>query len=83
MDMHPVASSLISHLGYDAETETLAVCFIEGERTYYYPGVPQVIYEGLRQAPSVGKHFGRHVRGYYSGILQPTEEDDRGAPDRE
>jgi hypothetical protein len=78
MDMHPVASSLISHLGYDQDTQTMAVRFVAGHRTYHYPGVPHVLYEGLRQAPSPGAHFGRHIRGYYSGFLQPAEEDDGG-----
>jgi hypothetical protein len=79
MDMHPVASSLISHLGYDQDTQTLGVCFVEGGRTYHYPGVPQVLYEGLRQSPSIGRHFSRHIRGHYSGFLQPDAEEEESA----
>ena len=58
MDMEPVESSLISHLGYDQPSRTLAVQFALTGDVYHYTGVPPVMYAGLRQSTSLGAHFG-------------------------
>ncbi len=39
---------------------------------------PRVLYEGVRQAPSVDTHAGRQRKGQYFGCLQPTTEEDDG-----
>lgn len=65
MDMQSVSSSNILEIGYDEETETLAVRFHRGT-LYHYQGVSQETFEGLRDAPSVGKYFNSHIRDGYA-----------------
>jgi hypothetical protein len=51
MDKIHVQSSNIAMIGYEPETETLEIDFLNGS-TYQYKNVPQVIYDGLMTAPS-------------------------------
>jgi hypothetical protein len=64
MKMHPVDSSVISHVGYDSEGETLRLQFHSG-RTYDYSGVTSEQHAGMMAAPSLGKHFGSEIRGKF------------------
>ena len=68
MTMQPVESSTISHIGHDAGTNTLHVQFHSG-KTYAYPDVPAETHAALVAAPSIGAHFGKHVRNAYAGKL--------------
>jgi hypothetical protein len=61
MNMHPVKSSNISALGYDAEKKELHVQFTNGT-SYSYAGVPEHEYKSLASADSVGKRFHTHVK---------------------
>ena len=64
--MHPVTSSNILSVGYDAERTSLVVTF-KRERnepaTYTYPGVSLSVFEGMLSAESPGKYFNQYVMG--------------------
>ena len=63
-DMQPVSSSNISAIGYDVETQTVYVQFLNGS-TYAYKGVPEHEFENLRTAPSVGSYLNRNYKNVY------------------
>lgn len=62
----PVSSSSISAIGHDPDTETLHVEFHSG-KVYRYEGINREAYERFRNAPSIGAHFGRHIRPLFDG----------------
>lgn len=64
MQTIPVASSMISSVGYDPETQELEVTFNQG-RSYTYEGVPQAEYDNLVSAQSVGKYFAANIKNVY------------------
>jgi len=64
MDMTPVASSMITAVGYDADKQQLGVTFTNGS-TYTYGGVPQSEYDNLLSAPSVGKYFAANIKNIF------------------
>lgn len=59
-----VSSSNVEAVGYDEDTQTLRVWFINGS-VYDYSGVSQPEFEGLRDAPSVGSYLHRNIKGQY------------------
>ncbi len=63
-DMHPVSSSNIAAIGYDAENQAVYVQFLNGS-TYAYKGVPEHEFENLRTAPSVGSYLNRNFKNVY------------------
>lgn len=67
MQMQPVNSSNISHIGYDDVTHTLAVTFHSGA-TYHHTGVSADIYKGLMNAPSKGKYYYTHISSKNKGV---------------
>lgn len=66
MTRAPVASSSIKSVGHDGET--LEVEFHSG-KVYRYAGVSRAAHDALLGAPSIGKHFGQHVRGKFDHTL--------------
>jgi KTSC domain len=56
-----MSSSVIDRILYDDEAGDLSIWFRETGR-YIYSGVPQAIYEGLRQAPSAGRYFNACIK---------------------
>lgn len=64
MDMIDVSSSNIQQIGYDEDTQTLAVVFVNGAR-YHYSSVPENIFEELKSAGSVGSYFHSAIRDSY------------------
>jgi hypothetical protein len=64
MEMKPVQSSNIEAVGYDPDTQTLAVQF-NGGGVYHYAGVSAEAHKALVEAPSVGGHFHQHIRGVH------------------
>lgn len=64
MEMVSVDSSNVAAVGYDDETETLAVEFNSGS-VYHYSNVSRDTFEALRDAPSVGKYFNANIRDIY------------------
>lgn len=59
-----VSSSNVEAVGYDEESETLRVWFLNGT-AYDYAGVNNMEYEALRNAPSVGSYLARNIKGAY------------------
>lgn len=64
--MIPVESSQIHSIGHDAASNTLAVRFknYRGEATslYHYDNFTAADFEAFRNAESIGKHFGQHIK---------------------
>lgn len=69
MKMQSVTSSNISAVGYDGDTETLAIRFKAADgmpgNLYEYHKVPHIVHDALMGAESVGKFFAKHVRPLY------------------
>ena len=63
-EMHPVSSSNIAAVGYDAENQAVHIQFLNGS-TYVYKGVPEHEFENLRTAASVGSYFNRNFKNVY------------------
>jgi len=63
-EMHPVSSTNIAAVGYDAESQIVYVQFLNGS-TYAYKGVPEHEFENLRTAPSVGSYLNRNYKNVY------------------
>ncbi len=64
MEMIEVSSSAIRAIGYDATTSFLKITFSEGH-TYDSCGVPEHVFNGLLDAPSKGRYYNDHIRGFY------------------
>lgn len=64
MHRHPVESSNIAAIGYDADSRTLEVEFKSGS-THQFHDVDPRTHAQLVGAKSVGSHFHQHVRGSY------------------
>ena len=64
-EMVAVDSSFITAVGYNSEYRVLKVTM--GKYTYAYQDVPEAIYQGFFNAPSVGKYYNK-VKGQYAGI---------------
>lgn len=62
--MPQVASSVISHIDYNAPARELHVTFASG-RTYIYSGVPGEIYFQFCRAASKGDFFNTLIRDRY------------------
>lgn len=64
--LQAVESSQIAALGHDPETSTLAIQFKswkgETTSTYHYSNVSAEEFEAFRTAPSIGRHFGQHIK---------------------
>jgi len=64
MDMIQVDSSNVAAIGYDSDSETLQIEFNNGT-TYQYFDIPEQIFEGLRDAGSVGGYLAAQIKGSY------------------
>ena len=66
--LQDVESSQINAIGYDPETQTLAVQFKgwKGElgATYHYGCVSAEDFEAFKNAESLGRHFTRHIKPF-------------------
>lgn len=65
IQLHPVNSTSISHIGYHPDTHTLAIRF--KDRTYTYDKVPIYIWQGFQKAESKGTYFREHIREQFKG----------------
>jgi len=63
-EMIPVVSSNIQSIGYDEESETLYVQFLNGS-LYEYKNVPLMEFEQLKNASSIGSYMHRNIKGAY------------------
>jgi len=64
MDMISVDSSNVAAVGYDEDSSTLQVEFNNGG-TYQYFDVSVHLFEGLRDADSVGGFLAANIKGSY------------------
>lgn len=64
MERKPVTSSNIASIGYDENTSTLEIEFLNNS-IYQYFDVPQHIYQGLMQADSQGQFLAQNIKGVY------------------
>lgn len=64
MFREPVVSESIAAIGYDDDAEALEIEFVSGA-VYRYSGVPQDVFEDLREAPSKGAFFNRLIKDAY------------------
>lgn len=67
MDRTPVDSSVITSLGYDAETQTLEVEFNNGD-VWQYECVPQDVCRDFLDSGSLGAYLNEHIKGTYPEI---------------
>jgi hypothetical protein len=65
MERQPVSSSNLVSVGYEPASETLEIEFKNGH-IYQYYNVPQIMFDQLIQAPSVGTFFNANVRNAYA-----------------
>lgn len=63
-EMHAVSSSNIAAVGYDADSQSVYVEFLNGS-TYKYNGVSESEFDNLRTASSVGSYFNRNYKNVY------------------
>lgn len=59
-----VRSSNISEVGYDPDSQTLYVRFLNGSEYAYY-GVPPDEFDALISAPSAGSYLNDAIKGQY------------------
>jgi hypothetical protein len=64
MFREPVSSRSIAAIGYDDDAEAMEIEFVTGA-VYRYSGVPQDVFEDLREAPSKGAFFNRLIKDAY------------------
>jgi hypothetical protein len=64
VDMTPVRSSNVDSIGYDEETATLVVQFLDGS-VYNYYEVPDEVFHDFLLASSKGKFLWREIRDVY------------------
>ncbi|MDA9499550.1 KTSC domain containing protein [Bradyrhizobium sp. CCBAU 11357] len=65
MERQAVASSHIASIGYSPGSEILEVEFRNGT-IYEYYNVPEVIYEQLMNASSIGQFFNANIRNAFA-----------------
>lgn len=64
MRRHPVTSSVLRSVGYDAATALLEIEFTSGD-VYRYFAVPPSVHRALMDADSPGAYFNRHISDRY------------------
>jgi hypothetical protein len=64
VEMVQVSSSNVQAVGYDDNSETLYVQFLNNSM-YTYSGVPRSEFEALRDASSVGSYLHRNIMNSY------------------
>lgn len=63
-EMIPVVSSNVAAVGYEASSQIVYVRFSDG-KMYIYKGVPEIEFENLKNAPSVGSYLHRNYKNIY------------------
>lgn len=64
MNRQPVTSSNIASIGYDADSQTLEIEFLNGG-VYQYFDVPQNTHNELMNASSHGQYLAQYIKGVY------------------
>ncbi len=64
MERKPVTSSNIASIGYDENTSTLEIEFLNNA-IYQYFDIPQHVYDGIMSADSHGQYLAQNIKGTY------------------
>lgn len=64
MNRQAVSSSNIAAIGYDGDSQTLEIEFLNGG-VYQYFDVPQYVHEELMNASSHGQYLAQNIKGVY------------------
>jgi len=64
MEREHVESSNIESIGYDSDSQTLEIAFLNGS-IYQYFDVPLQIFEDMMSAESQGKYLAHQIKGHY------------------
>lgn len=64
MEHIALTSSTMRSVGYDKQTMTMEVVFVN-ETVYQYFDVPEQVFEGLLVAPSAGAYLNSNIRNVY------------------
>ncbi|PVH27057.1 KTSC domain-containing protein [Sphingobacterium corticibacter] len=64
MERKPVTSSNIASIGYDENSSTLEIEFLNNT-IYQYFDVPHQIYQGIMSADSQGQYLAQNIKGTY------------------
>lgn len=64
MNRQPVTSSNIASIGYDVDSQTLEIEFLNGG-VYQYFDVPQHVHDELMNADSHGQYLAQNIKGAY------------------
>ena len=67
LEMHPVASTRVSEIGYAAETATIYVRFAKDGVGWAYYNVPPDVWEQFLASESKGRFIGEILDGYDHG----------------
>ena len=70
IELMPVESSLIAKVGYNAETEVLAVQMQNSSDVYLYADVPGAVFKEFLSAESKGRYFVDNIKGQYESTLK-------------
>ena len=65
MERGAVVSSTLRSVGYDYQTRTLEIEFVNG-RVYQYEDVPPEVYAELIEGPTKGRYFNAHIRNAFA-----------------
>lgn len=64
MQRQPVKSTNLAEVGFEKETGTVEVKFVNGE-IYRYGGVPEELYQSMLGSSSVGSFFAQYIKKAY------------------
>ena len=64
MNRDSVSSSNLRSIGYDQQTQTLEIEFVNGW-VYQYYGVTEHMHDEIMRAPSKGQFFSQYIRNFY------------------
>jgi hypothetical protein len=64
-EMEVVDSTSIEAIGYDEDTQSIYVRFVESGETYVYSPVEEWVFTDFRNAPSKGSFLNRELKGRY------------------
>lgn len=62
-EMHYVDSSNVEAIGYESDTQTLYVRFLNSGDTYVYYNVAQWVFSEFMQADSKGRYLNTNIKG--------------------
>ena len=65
MDRDTVDSSMIASIGYDQSSGTVEIEFRSNGQVWQYYDVPEITYNEVRMAGSLGKSFLTMVKNHY------------------